>query len=184
MRNGTYVIEIFRSCGMFHVYWHPFCIYVPRNEPTPRDTPDSVGKYEPTLATNIVVTSIIGIVAIFALVGLVRNKSDETVTYNRFKYLAASIMASIVFAVGLIVSQMTFYSKIFGFLDLSLIPSGQWDPTLIMVMGGGFAVSLLSYQWVDGFNLVKVRRESCSTIDQTMALSRILMHHPIGCPLL
>ena len=139
-----------------------------------RDTSDSVGKYEPTLATNIVVTSIIAIVALFALVGLARNRANGTDTYNRFKYLAASIMASIIFAVGLIVSQMTFYSKIFGFLDLSLISSGQWDPTLIMVMGGGFAVSLLSYQWVDGFNVVKVRREFCKTIDPTMASHHII----------
>lgn len=125
-----------------------------------RDTPDTLGQYTPTLVTNIIVTSIISVVAVFALVGLVRDRTSsgdatDKVVYNRPLYLAATVMASIFFAVGLVVSQMTLYSKIFGFLNVALIPSGTWDPTLIMVMGGGFIVSFLSYQWVKGFNMFK-----------------------------
>ena len=57
---------------------------------------------------------------------------------------------------------MVIYSKLFGFLDVTLIPRGAWDPTLILVMGGGVAVSFASYQFVDGFNIIKVR--GCLTI--------------------
>ena len=50
---------------------------------------------------------------------------------------------------------MTNSNKIVGFLNVTGIKDGTWDPTLVCVMGGGLLVSVLSYQWVKGFNVVK-----------------------------
>jgi len=44
--------------------------------------------------------------------------------------------------------------KIIDFLDVSLIPRGSWDPSLVFVMGGGLIISALSYQIIHGYNFV------------------------------
>jgi uncharacterized membrane protein YedE/YeeE len=43
-------------------------------------------------------------------------------------------------------------SKTFGFLNFALIPHGLWDPTLLLVMGGGVAMSFVSYQFVPDYS--------------------------------
>ena len=131
---------------------------------------------EATSATNGAVFGIAAVVAAFSLYGLLpRRRAEREVALaeqdedeatridnnNRNKIYAA-VVAGILFAVGLIFSGMVIYSKLFGFLDVTLIPRGAWDPTLILVMGGGVAVSFASYQFVDGFNIIKVR--GCLTI--------------------
>ena len=141
-----------------------FASVVPASNPHIRDTPDAMETYAPTTTTSAIVTVIVAIVGISALVGLTRKipSSDSTegqldeLTNNRQKILP-SIGGAILFAIGLFISQMTVYSKIFGFLDVRLIAKGNWDPTLVMVMGGGFIVSFVSYQWVNGHNIITVR---------------------------
>jgi len=142
-----------------------FASLMPPSNPHVRETPEEYTSenYAPTTTTNAIVSVIAATVGVFALVGLIRKTSSpDDVTENQFdewnnkrRKILPSIGGAILFAVGLIVSQMTIYSKLFGFLDFSLMPKGSWDPTLVMVMGGGFLVSLISYQWVDGYNLVK-----------------------------
>ncbi|MCA3129680.1 MAG: DUF6691 family protein [Betaproteobacteria bacterium] len=44
--------------------------------------------------------------------------------------------AGVVFAIGLLVAQMTNPAKVTGFLDIT----GRWDPTLAFVMGGALVV--------------------------------------------
>jgi uncharacterized membrane protein YedE/YeeE len=44
-------------------------------------------------------------------------------------------IAGIVFAIGLIVSDMTSPARVIGFLDVT----GNWDPTLAFVMAGAIA---------------------------------------------
>lgn len=58
----------------------------------------------------------------------------------------AAIIAGCLFVYGLYLSQMELQTKVFDFLNLSLLTTGQWDPTLAMVMGGGLVVSVMSYQ--------------------------------------
>jgi uncharacterized protein len=56
-------------------------------------------------------------------------------------------------ALGLAVSGMVNTSKVIGFLDVSrLWNGGNYDPTLITVMGAGMVVSTLSYQMLDQSN--------------------------------
>lgn len=52
--------------------------------------------------------------------------------------LIIAFFSGVLFAVGLIVSQMVNPAKILNFLDLA----GDWDPTLIFVMGGAVFITL------------------------------------------
>ena len=53
----------------------------------------------------------------------------------------ASLLAGLVFGLGLIVSGMANPAKIIGFLDLA----GPWDPSLALVMAGAVAVGLVAF---------------------------------------
>jgi len=53
----------------------------------------------------------------------------------------ASLLAGIVFGLGLLVSGMANPAKVLGFLDLS----GRWDPSLALVMAGAIAVGLVAF---------------------------------------
>ncbi|KAI2507762.1 hypothetical protein MHU86_6658 [Fragilaria crotonensis] len=64
---------------------------------------------------------------------------------NNKKSLGAALSGAL-FAVGLAVSKMILPGKVMGFLDLSGVPSGSYDPSLAAVMGGGVVMSFLGYQ--------------------------------------
>ncbi|MGO4609211.1 DUF6691 family protein [Variovorax sp. 2RAF20] len=53
----------------------------------------------------------------------------------------ASLLAGLVFGLGLIVSGMANPAKVLGFLDLA----GAWDPSLAFVMGGAVIVSAAAF---------------------------------------
>jgi len=53
----------------------------------------------------------------------------------------ASLLAGLVFGLGLIVSGMANPAKVLGFLDLA----GAWDPSLAFVMGGAVAVGAVAF---------------------------------------
>ena len=55
--------------------------------------------------------------------------------------LFASLLAGLVFGLGLIVSGMADPAKVLGFLDLA----GAWDPSLAFVMAGAIAVGSLAF---------------------------------------
>ena len=52
-----------------------------------------------------------------------------------------SLLAGLVFGLGLIVSGMANPAKVLGFLDLA----GTWDPSLGLVMGGAIGVGMLAF---------------------------------------
>jgi uncharacterized membrane protein YedE/YeeE len=52
-----------------------------------------------------------------------------------------SLLAGLVFGLGLIVSGMANPAKVLGFLDLA----GAWDPSLVLVMGGAIAVGFFAF---------------------------------------
>lgn len=125
---------------------------------------ESVANNLPTNATITVGTVIASLAAGSALSGFLKKspspnatKSEQDdFTNNRLKIIP-SIVSAALFAVGLVTSQMTVSSKIYGFLNVKGIAAGTWDPTLACVMGGGLVVSFLSYQLVKGFDVFKVR---------------------------
>src|SRR5437870_1042194 len=53
----------------------------------------------------------------------------------------ASLLAGLVFGLGLIVSGMANPAKVLGFLDLA----GHWDPSLAFVMAGAIAVGAVAF---------------------------------------
>ena len=55
--------------------------------------------------------------------------------------LFASLLAGLVFGLGLIISGMANPAKVLGFLDLA----GAWDPSLAFVMLGAIAVGLVAF---------------------------------------
>lgn len=54
----------------------------------------------------------------------------------------ASLVAGLIFGIGLLLSGMANPAKVLNFLDLA----GHWDPSLAFVMGGAVAVGLLGYR--------------------------------------
>jgi uncharacterized membrane protein YedE/YeeE len=59
--------------------------------------------------------------------------------------ILASLVCGFVFGCGLVVSGMIQPAKVLGFLDLFGIPSGAWDPSLVVVMAAALAVAGLGY---------------------------------------
>jgi len=57
--------------------------------------------------------------------------------------LSASL-AGLLFGVGLALSQMVNPQKVLAFLDVS----GNWDPSLALVMAGALAVAVTGFRWV------------------------------------
>ena len=56
-------------------------------------------------------------------------------------YVLTSLLAGLVFGLGLIVSGMANPAKVLGFLDLA----GRWDPSLALVMAGAIAVGFFAF---------------------------------------
>ncbi|WP_077667146.1 YeeE/YedE family protein [Salinivibrio sp. PR6] len=52
-----------------------------------------------------------------------------------------ALLSGFIFGVGMMVSGMTNPSKVIGFLDVF----GQWDPSLVFVMGGALLVFVPGY---------------------------------------
>lgn len=55
-----------------------------------------------------------------------------------FKQRISEFLTGLIFGLGLILAGMINPAKVLAFLDLS----GNWDPSLALVMGGGVAVGL------------------------------------------
>ena len=54
-----------------------------------------------------------------------------------------ALLTGLVFGLGLLLSGMGNPAKVQNFLDFS----GQWDPSLALVMGGAIAIGLLAFTW-------------------------------------
>lgn len=56
--------------------------------------------------------------------------------------LFTALIAGLIFGIGLILSGMSDPGKVLGFLDLA----GNWDPSLIFVMGGAILVAFPAFR--------------------------------------
>ena len=70
----------------------------------------------------------------------------------------SSLLAGLVFGLGLIVSGMANPAKVIGFLDVA----GRWDPSLALVMAGAIAVGAIAF--------ALARTRSASFLDAPMRL--------------
>ena len=59
--------------------------------------------------------------------------------------IVASLVCGFIFGFGLLISGMTQPSKVLGFLDIFGIRTGNWDPSLAVVMAAALAVSGVGY---------------------------------------
>jgi uncharacterized protein len=57
----------------------------------------------------------------------------------------ASLVCGFIFGWGLFVSGMIRPDKVLGFLDVLAIPSGNWDPSLAVVMAAALVVAGIGY---------------------------------------
>lgn len=57
----------------------------------------------------------------------------------------ASLVCGFIFGWGLFISGMIRPDKILGFLDVLAIPSGNWDPSLAVVMAAALVVTTIGY---------------------------------------
>jgi uncharacterized membrane protein YedE/YeeE len=57
----------------------------------------------------------------------------------------ASLLCGFIFGAGLVISGMVQTTKVLGFLDVLAIPSGGWDPSLVVVMAAGLLVTGIGY---------------------------------------
>jgi uncharacterized protein len=58
--------------------------------------------------------------------------------------VVASLIAGLVFGIGLVISGMADPAKVKNFLDLA----GTWDPSLAFVMAGAILVTFAGYRWL------------------------------------
>ncbi len=86
----------------------------------------------------------------------------------------AALIAGIVFSLGLIISLMVNPEKVIAFLDIS----GDWDPSLGLVMGSALVVTAIGYQlawrrekpfYAAGFQVPVSRK-----IDRRLAIGAVL----------
>ena len=54
-----------------------------------------------------------------------------------------SLLAGLIFGLGLIVAGMANPAKVLGFLDIG----GLWDPSLALVMAAAVAIAILGFTW-------------------------------------
>ena len=58
--------------------------------------------------------------------------------------IASSFVIGLIFGLGLVISQMVNPQKIIGFLDIA----GDWDPSLLIVMGSALVTTFVGYRLV------------------------------------
>jgi uncharacterized protein len=85
-----------------------------------------------------------------------------------------SLLAGLVFGLGLILSGMADPGKVLGFLDLA----GPWDPSLALVMVGAIAVGLVA------FAIAKRRAKSLLGLDFKLPTARHIDRRLVGGSLL
>jgi uncharacterized membrane protein YedE/YeeE len=57
---------------------------------------------------------------------------------------ASSFLSGLIFGLGLAVSNMTVPAKVLNFLDVA----GNWDPSLLLVLGGAVGVATIAFRLV------------------------------------
>lgn len=85
-----------------------------------------------------------------------------------------SLLAGLVFGLGLIVSGMANPAKVLGFLDIT----GNWDPSLAFVMAGAITVGLVAFTLARRRTVsllgAEMRLPSARHIDRSLVLGSVL----------
>jgi len=85
-----------------------------------------------------------------------------------------SLLAGLIFGVGLILSGMSNPAKVLGFLDIT----GKWDPSLAFVMVGaisvGFVAFLVAHKRTVSFMSAEMRLPTNRNIDRRLVVGSIV----------
>lgn len=81
-----------------------------------------------------------------------------------------SLLAGLLFGIGLIVAGMADPQKVLRFLDLA----GNWDPSLALVMGGAIPMSAVAFYWAKkralSFLGYSIQLPSVNNLDKRLAI--------------
>ncbi len=85
-----------------------------------------------------------------------------------------SLLAGLIFGIGLIIGGMSNPAKVLGFLDLA----GRWDPSLALVMGGAIPVSATAFRWAgmraSSFLGHSIQLPGTRNLDKRLAIGGVL----------
>lgn len=85
-----------------------------------------------------------------------------------------SLLAGLVFGLGLLLSGMSNPAKVLGFLDLG----GRWDPSLAFVMAGAIAVASLAFLYAKRMRVSlsgsPIRLPSATRIDSRLLVGGLV----------
>jgi uncharacterized membrane protein YedE/YeeE len=88
--------------------------------------------------------------------------------------IVTSLLAGLLFGLGLILSGMADPAKVLGFLDLA----GAWDPSLALVMAGAVAVGLVAFTLAKGRTRsllgLNMQLPSTTTVDRRLVLGSLM----------
>lgn len=84
-------------------------------------------------------------------------------------------VAGMLFGIGLLISGLAYPDKVQAFLDLA----GNWDPSLIFVMGGAIAVAIIPFSLVKKNKLkavsgIKIELPTRTDIDKKLLIGSAL----------
>jgi len=82
---------------------------------------------------------------------------------NNVIFRLTSLLAGVLFGIGMIISGMANPAKVLGFLDVA----GNWDPSLMFVMGGALMVFMPAY-----FLLIKPRQKPVNAEEFCLAKNK------------
>ena len=85
------------------------------------------------------------------------------------KQILAALVSGFIFGLGLMLSQMTNPNKVLNFLDVT----GQWDPSLLFVLGGAVVTTTLLYRKI--FTIETPVLEPRFYLPETTAIDRALI---------
>lgn len=88
------------------------------------------------------------------------------------KCVAGALISGLIFGFGLMVSGMANPAKVIGFLDVT----GSWDPSLVFVMVGAIALTMLGYWLLTRYSSIDASG-SCapkSKIDRPLVVGAIV----------
>jgi uncharacterized protein len=74
----------------------------------------------------------------------ISQTTSQATLQTTIKQNSMTLLSGLLFGLGLGISQMIDRDRILGFLDIS----GVWDSTLIFVLAGAVAVTMISFQFV------------------------------------
>lgn len=85
-----------------------------------------------------------------------------------------AFLSGLIFGIGLIIAGMANPEKVLSFLDLT----GNWDPSLALVMGGAIAVGLLAFYLAKRRHLsllgLAIQLPAASRIDRRLIIGSLL----------